>query len=125
MSTEYEINSDLSKVTIPEGYKIDQDTLDGYNEILKGEKGCISLGPLKLCYELDLPKITITLSVLGVTIAKVVLDPRRPCQRISINVGLARGYVELCIKGSCLILNGEICILGSCTRWNNRQIVCW
>ena len=125
MTTEYKFEDDISKIEVPPGVTLDKETLLAVQESMKEQSGCISLGPLKLCWTINLPSIKITISVLGITVGTITLDPTKPCQRISINVGVARGYIELCIKDSCLILNGEICIFGSCATWRNQRIVCF
>ena len=125
MTTEFRFENDISKIELPPGFTLDQDTLTAIQENMKEQSGCVSLGPLKICWTLNIPEIRVTISVLGITVGTIVLNPTKPCQRISINVGVARGYIELCIKDSCLILNGEICIFGSCTDWKNKKIFCW
>lgn len=125
MTTEHKFEDDINKIVVPSGFTLDKDTLAAIQENMKEESGCISLGPLKICWTLRLPEIRITVSVLGITVGTIVLNPTKPCQRISINVGLASGYIELCIKDSCLVLNGQICILGNCTTWKNKTIFCW
>ena len=125
MTIEYEFENDISKISVNDDVTLDDATIKANQELMKDISGCVSFGPLKVCYSVDLPKITISLSVFGIQIGKMTLDPSNPCQRISINLGIISGYVEICIKGSCLILNGKVCKFGSCTKWNNITIFCW
>jgi hypothetical protein len=125
MSTEYKFEDDISKIEVPPGVTLDKDTLAALQEHMKEISGCLSLGPLKLCWNIQLPSVTVTVSVFGITLGTIHLDPSKPCQRLSINLHLVSGYVELCIKDSCLVLNGQVCKFGSCTNWNNKTIFCW
>lgn len=125
MTIEHKFENDISRISVPEGITLDAATLKAHQQLMSDLSGCLSFGPLKVCYSIVLPKVTVTLSVFGVNIGTMTLDPSNPCQRITINLYLVSGYVELCIKDGCLILNGQVCKFGSCTNWNNVKVYCW
>ncbi len=105
--------------------QVSAETVSRIQQQMQAMDGCINLGPLKVCYHIQLPKIVITVSVLGITIGTITLDPTNPCQTLKIDLWVASGKIELCIKGSCLKLSGEVCAVGQCVNWNDITIICW
>lgn len=125
MTTEYIFEDDLSKIEVPPGVTLDKDTLAALQEHMKEQNGCTSLGPLTLCWKIQLPEITITVSVLGITLGTIVLNPTKPCQTLKVNAGIASGEIKLCIVGSCLKLSGKVCMFTNCAKWTDKTIFCW
>ena len=125
MTREYNFEKDISKIESHPGVTLDEQTLKALHEHMKELSGCVNEGPLSVCYKVDIPKITVTLSAFGITIGTITLDPTNPCQTISLDLGIVSGSAKLCIEGSCLKLSGKICKFGSCTNWNDVTIVCW
>jgi hypothetical protein len=125
MSIEYEFESDISKIPLPAGLTLDKDTLDAIQAEMKEMFGCISLGPLELCYSRQGENFNIKVKIFGIVAGSMTLGPSRNCQGIGLDLFLVSGSIEICIRGRCLVLNGKVCKFGSCTRWNNLQIVCF
>ena len=125
MTIEYDFENDLGKIKVPEGVTLDKDTLEALQESMKESSGCWTRGPLSLCWSFSGESICVSVSVFGVSMGKICLNPARPCARISINLFLVKGYIELCYKDKCLILNGEICKFGNCSRFSNVRVVCF
>lgn len=117
--------NDLSKIILPPGVVLDKDTLEALQESMKEASGCWTRGPLSLCWSLNGETICVNASVFGISIGRVCLNAAKPCAKISINLFLVSGYIELCYKDKCLVLNGEVCKFGSCSRFRNVRIVCF
>ena len=122
---ECKFETDISKIELPPGVILDKDTLDALHESMKEASGCWTRGPLSLCWSFSGQTISVSVSVFGISVGKLSLSPAKPCGRISLNLFLVSGYIELCFKDSCLILNGEICKFGSCSNFSNLRVVCF
>lgn len=125
MSTEYEFENDISKIELPPGVTLDEETLAALQDTMKDVSGCVNFGPLSLCYSIVGTDIVVTATVFGIRIGRVRLSPTKPCAKISINLYLVSGSIELCLKDRCLTLSGKVCKLGNCARWNNVRVVCF
>ncbi len=87
--------------------------------------GCVNLSIVKICYDVILPNINVTVSILGVDITSFKLDPMDTCQTVNIDVGVASGSLTLCFKERCLTLSGEVSMLfAGTTHFDNVKIVC-
>jgi len=129
MPTKHEFENDISKIKVPQGVTLDEQTLKAIQEHMKQNSGCVNKGALELCYTVNSilpPKVTITISAFGYTIGTIVLDPENPSQTLTVNFcDIVTGWVKLFISDTCVKLDGKLCKFGSCTTWNNVSIVCW